>query len=1135
MSSFSLDIREELALIRTFMWHTRKSESGLRRKMVSLQTKMEQARGQLRGVLKFMKQHQNGIDVHLKKLSKTEHTLREQIDNIFIEKSHRSPSSSISSRDRNHRPRNNSKHKSTKRAKKLNSDLIEIVQHRNDLEQRDSASESTRKVIESLLNDETRPFGVEESDAMGRLLEELDDNVSPAVEEYLNLRQQMHRVQEKLVDCVERRERLCQTERETVQSLKRHIPRKLCGAGRCECDCIHRDSILIDDDGDGDDPVVYKERANSLSGEELREQLILLGQDIFTRSGLIRKHHRDGMCLLRVFVGSELITWMVRSKIVSTRYEASILSSLLIKHGYIYCAYSSGPPASSAPKGVSKNPSIVIKTPSVHFESTKRPRSLQSKNPSSLLCGSPCSSTLSLPSSSALLPQRPSASSSVVSASSAASTTSSTFTNRSSSRSASMALPEDFDGTLESECKCQCAYCLESNGAIDLAFDDTNCCLYRFRCDDQRIERISKMGWLDKVSRFRSRRRFWIWDGVGRQLREYRQRGDSVPLCKYAFSKETKVTPSPTEHCVLFIRSRGQTLTLKAASKRERSGWLRVLKQGHEDDDGGKEDVANDAETGDQDNGPTDCQMSGEEQYEQFRHFRMTNRLKWSLLFGTMRPDDAIHEFRTFVAEQCSMRSAASRTEIARKVDELFLSNGSSIDALFASFHSLFLEPFEKINAGDLDMESVESIIALSREDLQSFLDLSQCRLHQILIPAAIRSAAVSGKQPAVIKVVRTLIADKISDLTFSSNVYSKVFPLYQRVHRDADRQVLELSRRARPLDTSHYHISEELQIDIEWFQLHGQCADKTSLRRKQRGAFKLLLATPVRTASDRESTPSVVSSSTSHSDGHSSSLSLGSIPCFNGLRSSTFSVDLAALTQCESPRTSLQSQSRSQSQSQSQSQSHLQSGPFVECIEQFAKMSRARSPGRKLRCLVEVQQLLIKCIDRHRNRCGDSSEPAVGHLEEKEVEGEDDEMSIESLDYASDRGPCGQSGGNTRGHGIMTADEDDEEDEAVSLVSYESIASEYWTQRSQCLPKSKTGTKPKCKQLLIASDDILPFFCYLLVQSQVECVNAEMAFMNDFMSDDEKQKKAGFYLTTLQAATSALRANKLPDFAVSR
>lgn len=185
-----------------------------------------------------------------------------------------------------------------------------------------------------------------------------------------------------------------------------------------------------------------------------------------------------------------------------------------------------------------------------------------------------------------------------------------------------------------------------------------------------------------------------------------------------------------------------------------------------------------------------------------------------------------------------------------------------------------------------------------------------------------------------------------------------------------------------------------------------------------------------------------------------------------------------------------------------------------------------------KLECLVDVQQTIIQCIDRHRR--------GAQHIEEKDVETgvvQDDEMSIESLDYGSDPSEGGDSRKNivrTRSHGIFEEDDEDEDDDdAVSLMSYESMASEYWTQSSQQQPrsplKSKGGGNKKSKQLLIASDDVLPLMSYFVVQSQIESVNAEMAFMNDFMSDDEKQKKAGFYLTTLQAATSALMGKKLP------
>eukprot|EP01083_Nonionella_stella_P254250 873909_1 len=90
-TSFALSLKEELALISTYIWHTKRDESRLRRKLSSIELKIEESRRQLRDVLKFMKQHQNGIDVHLKKLSKTENTLREEIDNIFNEIPNKSP------------------------------------------------------------------------------------------------------------------------------------------------------------------------------------------------------------------------------------------------------------------------------------------------------------------------------------------------------------------------------------------------------------------------------------------------------------------------------------------------------------------------------------------------------------------------------------------------------------------------------------------------------------------------------------------------------------------------------------------------------------------------------------------------------------------------------------------------------------------------------------------------------------------------------------------------------------------------------------------------------------------------------------------------------------------------------------
>ena len=60
--SFSFSLKEEIALIRTYIWHTKRDEIRLLRKLSSIEAKMEQSRNQLRDVLKWMKQHQNGIE-----------------------------------------------------------------------------------------------------------------------------------------------------------------------------------------------------------------------------------------------------------------------------------------------------------------------------------------------------------------------------------------------------------------------------------------------------------------------------------------------------------------------------------------------------------------------------------------------------------------------------------------------------------------------------------------------------------------------------------------------------------------------------------------------------------------------------------------------------------------------------------------------------------------------------------------------------------------------------------------------------------------------------------------------------------------------------------------------------------------
>merc|ERR1712228_375776 len=145
--------------------------------------------------------------------------------------------------------------------------------------------------------------------------------------------------------------------------------------------------------------------------------------------------------------------------------------------------------------------------------------------------------------------------------------------------------------------------------------------------------------------------------------------------------------------------------------------------------------------------------------------------------------------------------------------------------------------------------------------------------------------------------------------------------------------------------------------------------------------------------------------------------------------------------------------------------------------------LSFCQSPIKKLAILIQFKQSVIECIDKHRIKESES---------EKKEESESDDLND-----------------------LNDFNESDED--LISLC--DSISSDEEIQKNDL----------RNKQVLISSDDMIPLFCFILVQSKIQSICAEIAFMSDFMNEEEKQMKAGYYLTTLRAATSALRDNKLP------
>ena len=140
-----------------------------------------------------------------------------------------------------------------------------------------------------------------------------------------------------------------------------------CSDSSSECDSVSSDRVLfsevsyfsqeIDEEKKrGKKTIEIKKNKNRKKSKKMKkkfeencfeEQIVVhekLLSEVFCRfcsdirtSGLIKSQKRDGLDYLKVFMGGELITWMVESSISSTRYEAKVLSSLLLSMDSVFC------------------------------------------------------------------------------------------------------------------------------------------------------------------------------------------------------------------------------------------------------------------------------------------------------------------------------------------------------------------------------------------------------------------------------------------------------------------------------------------------------------------------------------------------------------------------------------------------------------------------------------------------------------------------------------------------------------------------------------------------------------------------------------------------------------------------------
>eukprot|EP01084_Bolivina_argentea_P300675 518531_1 len=389
----------------------------------------------------------------------------------------------------------------------------------------------------------------------------------------------------------------------------------------------------------------------------------------------------------------------------------------------------------------------------------------------------------------------------------------------------------------------------------------------------------------------------------------------------------------------------------------------------------------------------------------------MTNRLKWSTLFISVKSTSIfIKTFREFILKQNKLERC-HKTQIEVELNKLFTNNESPICILFNSFTRLFLEPFYKININQLEIESIDSIISLCVDDLSSFIQISQNRLINLLLPNNLRN-----NNTKIYKLFIKLIKKYIYTYCFNSSIYNTIFPLYQRIHHNIDQKLYEISMNSIHLTTKNYQISKELQIDV-----HYQNNNNNNDSILQLDSSKVNINQLLNTSKTTTSTTST----------------------------------------------------------------NIIKSPFQPCIDKLWEMSYCHTPTKKLQCLVELQQLLIKSIDNYRQKQlplinnddstddDDDDDDDDDYEEEKkekdninENEDNEDGISIESLDYISDEEEYSENNNNKiqnnrRTHGIVIEDDNDIN---VSLISYESATSEYWTQSL----KNTTNKKTKNKQMKI-------------------------------------------------------------------
>ncbi|ETO24001.1 hypothetical protein RFI_13159 [Reticulomyxa filosa] len=169
--------------------------------------------------------------------------------------------------------------------------------------------------------------------------------VSNSIRDYIHYQHKHEVILEKLGHRCQKRNWYLNAVTFAEKRVKEHYATKQMTCRRCDCSRKkEKEKIQRSKDRQRKESIESVESMEDCNQNEyeqsehlnnLDKELHQLCKEIHS-SGIIRDQRRNGFVHSKVFLGSELITWLTKSLIVNSRYEAAVIGSLLLKSKIVY-------------------------------------------------------------------------------------------------------------------------------------------------------------------------------------------------------------------------------------------------------------------------------------------------------------------------------------------------------------------------------------------------------------------------------------------------------------------------------------------------------------------------------------------------------------------------------------------------------------------------------------------------------------------------------------------------------------------------------------------------------------------------------------------------------------------------------